>query len=151
MRRYYWLEILVQLVHSYNNLHVYRNHVLIVEKSFQSYLVHARNISRLRSKLWNRRKHKLFRLITSNIIHLLSYVLWNCAICWKFPKITSLLSRTTLGTAGLSIVFIYLSTTACRSRPNSSSVSTSSRMTALEWKIYELTDRDQEWEYYCLR
>lgn len=74
------------------------------------------------------------------VIHLLSYVLWNCAICWKFPKITSLLSRTTLGTAGLSIVFIYLSTTACRSRPNSSSVSTSSRMTALEWKIYEFTD-----------
>lgn len=71
-------------------------------------------------------------------------MLWKSAICLKFIKIVSLLSRTIRGTffSGLSIVLMYLSTTAWRSFPNSSSVSTSSRMTALivislRFKIYQ--------------
>lgn len=70
------------------------------------------------------------------------YVLWKSAICWKFIKIKSLLSRTILGTffSGASIVLMYRSTTAWRSFPNSSSVSTSSRMTAL-WTV-------KRWEFW---
>lgn len=75
-----------------------------------------------------------------------THVLWKSAICWKFIKIKSLLSRTSLGIlsltflSGLSIVLMYRSTTVCRSFPNSSSVSTNSRITALQWKIVRISN-----------
>lgn len=60
-----------------------------------------------------------------------TYVLWNSVICLKLPNIKSLLSDTIFGALLFSTVLIYFSTTRVRSRPNSSSVSTSSRTTAL--------------------
>lgn len=94
-------------------------------------------------------------------IYRLNYVLWKSAICWKFMKIESLLSRIILGMffSGLSIVLMYLSTTVCRSLPNSSSVSTSSRMTALFillsitflWKCQRLTLSDTQHRQLCPR
>lgn len=61
-----------------------------------------------------------------------TYVLWNSAICLKLPKIKSLLSTTIFGGFVISIAFIYFSTTLFKSRPNSSSVSMSSRTIVLK-------------------
>lgn len=63
-----------------------------------------------------------------------THVLWNSAISFRLPKTRVLLSRTTLGTEAESTGRMYRSTTWRMSRPNSSSVSTSSRTTALRWK-----------------
>lgn len=66
-------------------------------------------------------------------------MLWKSAICLKLLKTSSLLSLTTFGVVGLSSGFMYLSTTCWRSLPNSSSVSTNSRTTALENESANIT------------
>ena len=128
---HYWPKTLARLVRLDNNTRACRNLAPISRMFSRSFWDCWHNIWFLRLGLW---KKYIFIIWTWFFKENSPYVLWKLAISLKFPNTSSLQSRIFFGIFkfGLSMVFMYRSTTCCKSLPNSSSVSTSSRTTALE-------------------